>query len=149
MSSLTESVYREAATLPLKDAAFELWRYKYNFDSEELPPRPPVDLSDPEVSRHFTANFNESYRREREQAHDGIMFDRMKRVHPRASDADLKQAIKAAVKLHDDCDRYFDRDYADFAKAVEQAVAKARLANPGFLETTYRSAESNLLFLWK
>jgi hypothetical protein len=30
MSSLTESVYREAATLPLKDAAFELWRYKNN-----------------------------------------------------------------------------------------------------------------------
>src|SRR5436190_24254423 len=111
MGSLTENVYAEAATLPLKDAAFAIWRYKSNFDSEELPPPPRVDLSDPEALRRFNESFAERYRHEREFAHDGITFDRMKRLHPHARDADIKDAIKAAVTLDDDCNRYFDRYY--------------------------------------
>jgi len=149
MPSLTEIVYKEAATLPLKDAAFQIWRYKSNFDSEELPPPPRIDVNDAEQQKKFAESFAERYRHEREQAHEGITFDRMKRLHPRARDADIKAAIKAAVKLDDDCNRYFDRNYTDFFRAIDDALAKATRDNPGFLETTYRSAGSYLLFLWK
>ena len=146
MPSLTQIIYAEAATLPLKDAAFQFWRYKSNFDSEELPP---IDWNTPEAQQRFKESFAESYRREREFAHEGPTFDRMKRVHPHATDADIREAIKAAVKLDDDCNRYFDRNYTDFFKAIDAAVAKAKRDNPGFLDTTYRAAGSYLLFLWK
>jgi hypothetical protein len=88
-------------------------------------------------NRH-AESFAERYRHEREQAHEGITFDRMKRLHPRARDADIKAAIKAAVKLDDDCNKYFDRNYTDFFKAIDDALEKATRDNPGFLETTYR-----------
>jgi hypothetical protein len=149
MASLTESVYRQAARLPLRDAAFHLWRYKSNFDSEELPPRPPVELNDAEAVKRFNESFDERYRHERDHAHEGITFDRMKRLHPRARDGDIRDAIKAAVKLDDDCSRYFDRDFTDLSTAVDAAMSKARGDNPGFLDDTYRSAENYLLYLWK
>jgi hypothetical protein len=149
MPSLTENVLEEAATLPLKDAAFLLWRYKSNFDSEELPAPPPVDLSDPAVRETWNEAWRREYRAEREDAHNRVTFTRMKRVHPKANDAAIKAAIRAAVKLDDDCNRYFDRDYADFFKAIDDALARAKRDNPGFLETTYHSAGSYLLYLWK
>lgn len=140
----------EAASMPLKDAAFLLWRWKHRFDSHELPSPPPIDTKDPKLLEQLKgADFSAIYRFERANAHDGITFDRMKRVHPKATDADIKAAIKAAVKLDDDCSRYFDRDYADFIKAIDNALAKATRENPGFLPTTYRAAGSYLLYLWK
>ena len=34
--SLTEIVWKDACELPLKDAAFQLWRYKDRLDDEEF-----------------------------------------------------------------------------------------------------------------
>jgi hypothetical protein len=140
----------EAAAMPLKDAAFQLWRWKHNFDSHELPSPPPVDTKDPMLLEQLKgADFSTIYQFERAHAHDGITFDRMRRVHPNATDVDIKAAIKAAVKLDDDCNRYFDRNYTDFAAAIDSALAKATRENPGFRPTTYRAAGSYLLYLWK
>jgi hypothetical protein len=140
----------EAAAMPLMDAAFQLWRWKSNFDRNELPSPPPVDTKDPEIAaKLMQADFTTRYRFERANAHDGITFDRMKRIHPRAADADVKAAITAAVKLDDDCHRHFDRDYKDFSAALDSALEKATRENPGYLPTTYRSAGSFLFYNMK
>jgi hypothetical protein len=140
----------EAAAMPLKDAAYQLWRWKHNFDTHELPSPPPIDAKDPKLLEQLKgADFSTIYRFERANAHDGITFDRMKRIHPKATDADIKAAIKAAVKLDDDCSRYFDRNYTDFSAAIDNALAKATRENPGFLPNTYLAAGNYLLYLWK
>jgi hypothetical protein len=149
MSSLTEYIYEKAKKLPPRDAAFDFWRYKSSFDSEELPPRPVVDTTTPEALQRFNESFEKRWRHEREFAHEGVTFDRMKRVYPHARATDLQDAIKAAVKLESDCSRYFDRNFTDLEEAAAEAVAKARRENPGFLDDTYLSAENYLLYLWK
>ncbi|CAN0425007.1 unnamed protein product, partial [Phaeothamnion confervicola] len=57
--------------------------------------------------------------------------------------------IKAAVKLDDDCVKYFDRDYTDFIQAIDTALTQATCDNPGYLERTYRSAGDFLLYCFK
>lgn len=150
MTSLADRIRREATELPLKDAAYELWRYRHNLDDDELPPRKFVPLPDDplERARHMQT-IGEQIRHDHDFAHDGPTFDRLKRAQPAAADADIKAAIKAAVKLMDDCEKYFDRDYRDFSNAIDDALAKATRANPGFLATTYRSAGSHLLYVMK
>lgn len=147
--SLIDTILAQAATLPLKDAAFEIWRHKLDFDREELPPHPFVDLSDPEVAAQHMQEFETRYLFERANAHDGVTFARVKRVHPNANDADIKAAIKSAVKLDDDCVKYFDRDHADFYNAIDSALAQAKRDNPGYLERTYQSAGNYLFYCFK
>jgi hypothetical protein len=147
--SLIHAVLTQAATLPLKDAAFEIWRHKLDFDREELPPPPLVDLSDPEVAARHMREFSARYLFERANAHDGVTFARVKRVQPKANDADIKVAIKAAVKLDDDCVKYFDRNYQDFFKAIDTALAQAKRDNPGYLDRTYQSTGNFLLYCFK
>lgn len=146
--SLIDTVMKQAAALPLKDAAFEIWRHKLDFDREELPPPPLVDLSDPEVAAQHMREFEARYAFERANAHDGATFARVRRVHPKATDADIKAAIKAAVKFDDDCVKYFDRD-TDFFKAIDTALAQAKRDNPGYLDRTYQSAGNFLFYCFK
>jgi hypothetical protein len=122
LDAFLQRLLDEAAAMPLNDAAFQLRRWKHNFDAHELPSPPPIDTKDPKLLEQIKrADFSTIYRFERANAHDGITFDRMKRVHPEA-DADIKAAIKAAVKLNDDCSRYFDRDYTDFSRTIDNAL---------------------------
>jgi uncharacterized protein (DUF4415 family) len=95
------------------------------------------------------AEISARIRYQRDHAQDGPTFGRLKRVHPQATDADVKQAIAAAVKFDDDCFRYFRYGGGDYQERVERAVALAAGDNPGYLATTYRDAENHVAYYMK
>ena len=76
------------------------------------------------------------------------MFDYLKRTHPYASDADIKQAIIDAVHFHDACSEHFKWE-GDFWACVVRAVAQAAKKYPHYLDMTYRDARNNLAYLMK
>jgi len=94
------------------------------------------------------AAWHERYKYEREHAHEGPMFGYVKRAHPRADDADIKQAISEAVKFYDDCSHYFKWG-GDFWARVVRAVAQAQNKHPFYLDATYRDARNHLAYLMK
>jgi hypothetical protein len=61
---------------------------------------------------------------EHDHAEDGRTFDRLKRAHPEATDADAKQAIIAAVKFDDDCFKYFSNERTDFGERIERDAGR-------------------------
>jgi hypothetical protein len=73
-------------------------------------------------------------------AHTGPTFDRLRRAHPHATDQDLQNAIKAAVRFDNDCSRFFSYSDAGLPADATLAVRKARLENPDFDDATYNSA---------
>jgi hypothetical protein len=81
-------------------------------------------------------------------AHDGPTFERLKRAHPHASDDEVRKAIKSAVKLDQDCQRFFSYG-SNYGEDLRSAVEAARKANPGFQDETYRRAELRLGFLMR
>lgn len=76
------------------------------------------------------------------------MFGYLKRAHPRADDAGIKQAIITAVKFEDECFKHFKWD-GDFWACVVRAVAQATSKFPGYLDTTYRDARNNVAYYMK
>ena len=77
-------------------------------------------------------------------AHDGPTFDWLKDAHPEASDEELKAAIRAAVKLDEDCSKNFSHESTDYIENVKRAIEAAKNVNPGFLDRTYEVAENYL-----
>ena len=71
-------------------------------------------------------------------------FDRLKEAHPEASDEDLKRAMKAAVKLNQDCVRHFSYSSRNYHDDVTRGVDLAKIENPDFQERTYKSAWNSL-----
>ena len=143
-----ETIIAEAARLPLKDAAFELWRQKPRLDTFEGPRMTPEEiraahaLSPQEVSAKV--------RYQRDHAQDGPTFQRLKRAHPDADDAEAKLAIIAAVQFDDACFRHFTVDSTDYWQRVVRAVELARQReSPGYLESTYQVACNNLAYYMK
>lgn len=146
--SLIEIVWKDACELPLKDAAFQLWRYRHQFDDAEFGAPKRVSFDDPaDQARHMQAVMDK-IRHDHDFAHEGPTFDRLKRAQPNASDSDIRDAIRAAVKMMDDCEKYFDA-YQDFGDAIDDALAKARAKNPGFREDTWRHAGHWLVYVMK
>jgi hypothetical protein len=132
--SLIETVWKDACELPLKDAAFQLWRYRTRLDDAEFGAPKYVPFRDPaDQARHMQAVMDK-IRHDHDFAHEGPTFDRLKRAQPNASDADIRDAIRAAVKMVDDCEKYFDA-YRDFGDAIDDALAKAKAKNPDFART--------------
>ncbi len=80
-------------------------------------------------------------RHDHDHAEDGRTFGRLKRAHPRASDAEIKAAIIAAVKFDDDCFRYYEEARGDFGERIDRAVELAASKNPGYLQRTYLRAK--------
>jgi hypothetical protein len=102
-----EKIIAEAATLPLKDAAFALWRQRPRLDTLEGRPT----SEEVRVNRAMSPEqLSAKLRYDRDHAQDGPTFDRLKPAHPQADDADIKQAIIAAVKFDDDCFKNFSYD---------------------------------------
>jgi hypothetical protein len=95
-----EDIIARAAPLPLYDAAFDLWRQMSRLDS--LDGRP-TDAQVRAYRAMTPEQWHERYKYEREHAYEGPMYGYLKRAHPRAGEADLKQAIIEAVKFSDDC----------------------------------------------
>ena len=143
-----ESIIAEAAKLPLRDAAFSLWRQRPRLDTLEGPPMTPAEIGiaralSPE-ERSLKVRFN------RDHAQDGATFDRLKRAYPQASDTELKLAIIAAVRFDDACFKYFTVDSTDYWQRVVRAVALAqRQENPGYLEGSYQAARNHVAYYMK
>ena len=139
----------EAAALPLRDAAYAIWRQKATFERLEGRVWPPRDCSTPEAAEKSRQESFAQIRHEHDFAQDGPTFDRLKRAHPHAQAAELKQAIVAAVKFDDDCFKYFSYGRKDYLENVPHAVARAAQDNPPYLETTYRDARNHVAFYMK
>jgi hypothetical protein len=135
-------------SLPLRDAAFELWRQKPRLDHAEsarIPPekRPPFVPVPPE-------EFRARYEYQRDHAEDGPTFDRLKRAHPNAAVTEVRLAIIAAVRFDDACFKYFTIDSTDYWGRVVRAVLLAqRQENPGYLESTYQAARNHVAYYMK
>jgi hypothetical protein len=109
-----------AAKLPLLDAAFELWRRRYQLDAIEGRPT----AEEVRINRTLTPEQSSAkYRRDRDHAHEGPMFFYVKRAHPRADDDAIRQAIVTAVKFEDATFTHFSWD-GDFWECVLRAVAQ-------------------------
>lgn len=144
----------DAARMPLLDAAYALWRARRQLDAQEraaTPARPRRRVR-PGPSDAFKASVLEAFRAvhdERAHAHEGPTFQRLKRAHPEASDADLQDAVKAAVKLETDCSRYFSRTNPDYYENIRDAIRLAQADNPGFSEITYQRLFDYIAFVMK
>src|SRR5262249_52660852 len=99
----------EAAGLPLNDAAFALWRHRYRLDVCEgrMPPSPEQVAAYRAMTPEQQAA---KYRYDRDHAHEGPMFTLVMRAHPRAGDAEIRQAIAEAVQFEDATFKYFKWD---------------------------------------
>jgi hypothetical protein len=143
VSYTVEDLIAKAAHLPLRDAAHAIWRHKSTFELLEGRVWPPRDHSTPEATEKSRQASFAQIKYERDFAQDGPSFDRLKRAHPRATDAELKQAIIAAVQFDNDCFKYFSYGRGqDYLENVPRAVARAAQDHPPYLETTYRDAEN-------
>jgi hypothetical protein len=147
--SLTEIVWKDACELPLKDAAFQLWRYKDRLDDEEFGAPKFIHFDHSAEQAQYMQSIMDKIRHEHDFAHEGVTFDRLKRAQPNASDADIREAIKAAVKMMDACSKHFDANSTNFGDAIDRALAKAKAENPGFREDTWRHAGHWLVYVMK
>ena len=137
-----------ASKLPLFDAAYALWRMKGQLDrvdpeQEAIHPQP-VDLKDEQALGRVVRAAIVNVLHERNTAHEGPTFDRLKRAHPGVKDEDLQRAIKAAVKFEGDCTRFFSSQSPNYLDDVSRAVEQAKRENPGFQERTYEEASWDL-----
>ena len=141
VSRTVDDIIAEAAALPLRDAAYLIWREKATFERLELRRWKARDMSTPGAAARAMQEISAELKHEHDTAQDGPTFDRLKRAHPHPDDAELKQAIVAAVKFDDDCFRYFSYGSGEaYLENVALAVTRAAENNPPYLEATYRDA---------
>jgi hypothetical protein len=139
-------IIAEAAPLPLLDAAYALWRWRYRLDT--LEGRPTAE--DVEINRAMTSEqFAVKYRWERDHAQDGPAFNHLKRAHRRADDGAIKQAIITAVKFESACFGYFEAGDGEYWQRCLNAVALARKEFPDFREDTYHGAANDVAYYYK
>ena len=125
-------IIEAASQMPLKDAAYSLWVNRHDIDRLEQPapsetPRS-HSLADWETQQ-VLVEIEAQLRYERENAQSGPTFDRLRRAHSEESDAELQDAIRAALKLQADCERCFQ----DVREAHWRHV-ESRRANADFPE---------------
>jgi hypothetical protein len=139
------AIITEAAKLPLRDAAFALWRQQSRLD--RLEGRPSEE--EVRVNRAMTPEqWSAKYRDRCEHADNGPVLVHLKRAHPAAEEADIRQAIRSAVKFNDACFKHFQMD-RDFWDCVVRAVDEAARKHPGYLESTYRDARNHVAYYMK
>ena len=136
----------EASMLPLKDAAYLLWRECSTLDLLAWRAMPPTVRTMFKPSRSAEAA---EIGYEHHYADDGLTFDRLQLTHPGSSEADVKQAIVAAVRFDDACLGYFDKIKGEFGARFKRAVELAAREHPGYLELTYRRARYYISYYMK
>jgi hypothetical protein len=145
-----DQLLKEAAALPLRDAAYLPWRQKNTFERLEGRVWPRRDTSTPEATEKSNKESHTRVKYEHDFAQDGPTFERLRRAHPRANDEELKDAIIAAVKFDDDCFKYFAYGRAeDYWEMCVRAVEHAARKNPLYLKTTYRDARNHVAYCMK
>ncbi len=143
LTPLTEQLIAEAAALPLRDAAYALW-WQRSFFIREGEAASPQNLSNRADAIAYGQMLAEDLTQDRIAAPGSGAVLRLQRAHPRASDAELRDAILAAVKFDDDCTRFFANDSTDYWQQVERAIERASRLSPGYLDTTLRDARNQL-----
>ncbi|WP_139221175.1 hypothetical protein [Bosea sp. OK403] len=135
-----------ASKLPLLDAAFLLWIYKFEIDQEEnsdLPRAKQVVNNERDFIR-VASKIAAQIFFERRNAHFGLTFDRTKTSHPEESAENIRYAIQRAVKFDSECVGFFE--YSDnLSNDVDRAIKLASQNNPGFLEATHSLAHGKLI----
>ena len=138
-----EELLAEAAALPLRDAAYAIWRQKLTFERLEGRVWPRRDLSTPEARERAMQESMARINHEHDFAQDGPTFDRLKRAHPHAADTEVKRAIVEAVKFDDDCFKYFSYGRVEeLWDMCVHAVSRAAQEHAPYLEITYRDARN-------
>lgn len=145
--SEADEIIAEARELPLKDAAFLLWRECSRLDL----------LAWRALPSHVRAIFrsrsvveiSSEIRGEHNRAEDGLTFDRLKLTHPGIDDTEIRHAIIAAVKFDDACFGYFDKARGEFGERFKRAVELAARDHPGYLEQTYQRARYYVSYYMK
>jgi len=137
----------EASVLPLKDAAYLLWRECATLDLLAWRAMPP-GVHDLFQSRPAGQNSTE-VEFEHDRPEDGLTFDRLKLTHPGVDDAELRQAIIAAVRFDDCCFGYFDKIKGEFGARFKRAVELAAREHPGYLGLTYQRARYYISYYMK
>ena len=138
-----EEIIAEAAALPLPDAAYAMWRRRYRLNSIE---GRPTDEQVRLFRAMSPAEQSAQMRHDRDYAQDSPIFPHLKAAHPRVGDAEIKQAISAAVRFEDACFKYFVHDDTDYWERCVNAIARAEKENPGYLESTYRLAANDVAY---
>ncbi len=137
----------EASVLPLKDAAYLLWRECSTLDLLAWRAMPP-EVRDLFRSRRAGENSIE-VKFGHDQPEDGLTFDRLQLTHPSIDDAEVRQAIIAAVKFHDACFGYFEKIKGEFGARFKRAVQLAARDHPGYQERTYQRARYYISYYMK
>ena len=137
----------EASELPLKDAAYLLWRECSKLDLLAWRAMP-SGVRNLFRSRPPGQNSTE-VRFEQDHPEDGLTFDRLQLTHPGMDDAEVRQAIIAAVKFDAACFGYFEKIKGDFGARFRRAVELAAREHPGYLELTYERARYYLSYYMK
>jgi hypothetical protein len=144
----SEDLIAEAAAMPLADAAFALWikRDMLNrLEGIDL-----VDVRHPKFAGMPARDAMAEVTKARDAAEAQLIFDRLKRAHPRATDAAARRAIASAQQFNDALFRCFTwRAGEEFIVCVQRAVSAARKRHPGYQETTYRDAENHVAYSMK
>lgn len=141
MTEDEESIARtiaEASVLPLKDAAYLLWRECPTLDLLARRAMPPNvrDLFRSKPARENAIDLSV----EHDHPEDGLTFDRLQLTHPGVDDAEVRQAIIDAVRFDDACLGYFDKIRGEFDARFKRAVELAARDHPGYLARTYQRA---------
>jgi hypothetical protein len=137
----------EASVLPLKDAAYLLWRECAKLDLLAWRAMPPNVRNLFRSSR--TGGNSTEVSIEHDHPEDGLTFDRLKITHPNVDDAELRQAIVAAVRFDDCCFGYFDKIKGEFGARFKRAVELAAREHPGYLGLTYQRARYYISYYMK
>jgi hypothetical protein len=149
----SERFIERASQLPLNDAAYYLWAWRYEINRhEKVPPPRGYDLLIPTVDGSFrrAVDVRRLVEFDYNNAHRGPTFDKLKRAHPGTDDHELQRAIKLAVKFDRDCMRYFSYSVnGGIDDDVQRAMDLARKENPDFLDSTYDRARSLLRTMMK
>ena len=145
----TQRIIDEAATRPLRDAAYLLFRQQDWFNRlEEEAEGPYPDQAALDAARaRSIARAKVSL--DRANAHNGPTFTRLKQAHPKTGDDELKAAIKAAVKFDDACFADYPHERGDDWDKAVRAVASAARTNPGYLDVTLHEAANRVAYYMK
>ena len=144
-----ERIIDDAATRPVRDAAYLLFREQSWFNRlEEDAEGPYPDEAALEAAR---ARSRERARfiLDTANTHSGQTFTRLKQAHPHAADDDLKAAIKLAVKFDRDCFDHYPRERGDNWDKARRAVAAAARLNPATSSRTLHDAANRVAYYMK
>lgn len=139
----------DAATRPLRDAAYLLFRQQDWFNRlEEEAEGLYLDQAALDAARAKSiARAKVSL--DKANAHNGPTLARLKSAHPGVGDDVLKAAIKAAVKFDDACFANYPHERGDDWDKAVRAVATAARKNPGYLDVTLHEAANRVAYYMK